>query len=114
MSPTFLTWANPLLAIPLLILGLLYAAYKTMGSMVARWSYRFGFSDLADVACVLIASEPLDSRPKEERHYQAILEDFEAHRAVARDEVMIVERVDERPLRPVELMHLAGLPGDVV
>lgn len=34
----------------LLILVLLYAAYKTMGAIVARWSHRFGFSDLADVA----------------------------------------------------------------
>jgi Zn-dependent protease with chaperone function len=34
----------------LLILVLLYAAYKTMGAIVARWRDRFGFSDLADVA----------------------------------------------------------------
>ena len=34
----------------LLILVLLYAAYKTMGAIVARWAHRFGFSDLADVA----------------------------------------------------------------
>jgi Zn-dependent protease with chaperone function len=34
----------------LLILVLLYAAYKTMGAIVARWKDRFGFSDIADVA----------------------------------------------------------------
>lgn len=34
----------------LMILLLLYAAYKTMGSIVARWAQRFGFSDIADVA----------------------------------------------------------------
>ena len=34
----------------LLILILLYAAYKTMGAIVARWAHRFGFSDIADVA----------------------------------------------------------------
>src|SRR6185369_8058823 len=34
----------------LLILVLLYGAYKTMGAILARWSHRFGFSDLADVA----------------------------------------------------------------
>jgi len=34
----------------LLILLTLYAAYKTMGAIVARWSQRFGFSDIADVA----------------------------------------------------------------
>ena len=34
----------------LLILALLYAAYRTMGSMVKRWAHRFGFSELADVA----------------------------------------------------------------
>jgi STE24 endopeptidase len=34
----------------LLILVLLYAAYKTMGSMVARWAERFGFSELSDIA----------------------------------------------------------------
>ena len=34
----------------LLILVLLYAAYKTMGAIVARWGHRFGFSDIADVA----------------------------------------------------------------
>jgi len=34
----------------LTILGLLYAAYKTMGAIVARWAHRFGFSDIADVA----------------------------------------------------------------
>jgi Zn-dependent protease with chaperone function len=34
----------------LLILALLYAAYKTMGAIVGRWAYRFGFSDIADVA----------------------------------------------------------------
>jgi len=34
----------------LLILVLLYAAYKTMGAIVARWAHRFGFSDIADVA----------------------------------------------------------------
>src|SRR3954465_7850233 len=34
----------------LLILGLLYAAYRTMGAIVVRWGDRFGFSDLADVA----------------------------------------------------------------
>jgi STE24 endopeptidase len=34
----------------LLILALLFAAYKTMGAIVARWADRFGFSDLADVA----------------------------------------------------------------
>jgi Zn-dependent protease with chaperone function len=33
-----------------LILVLLYAAYKTMGAIVARWAHRFGFSDIADVA----------------------------------------------------------------
>src|SRR4029079_14574590 len=34
----------------LLMLGLLYAAYRTMGAIVARWADRFGFSDVADVA----------------------------------------------------------------
>src|SRR4029450_9857183 len=34
----------------LMILALLYAAYKTMGAIVARWAHRFGFSDIADVA----------------------------------------------------------------
>jgi Zn-dependent protease with chaperone function len=34
----------------LLILVLLYAAYRTMGVIVARWSHRFGFSEIADVA----------------------------------------------------------------
>ena len=34
----------------LLILFLFYAAYRTMGTIVARWGSRFGFSDLADVA----------------------------------------------------------------
>jgi Zn-dependent protease with chaperone function len=34
----------------LTIMALLYAAYKTMGAVVARWSNRFGFSDIADVA----------------------------------------------------------------
>jgi Zn-dependent protease with chaperone function len=34
----------------LLILVLLYAAYTTMGAILARWGDRFGFSDLADVA----------------------------------------------------------------
>ena len=34
----------------LLILVLLYAAYRTMGAIVLRWGHRFGFSDLADVA----------------------------------------------------------------
>ena len=34
----------------LMILALLYAAYKTMGVIVARWGHRFGFSDLSDVA----------------------------------------------------------------
>jgi STE24 endopeptidase len=34
----------------LLILTLLYAAYRTMAAIVARWSGRFGFSDVADVA----------------------------------------------------------------
>jgi STE24 endopeptidase len=34
----------------LLILALLFAAYKTMGAIVARWAHRFGFSDIADVA----------------------------------------------------------------
>ena len=29
---------------------LLYAAYKTMGAIVARWGPRFGFADIADVA----------------------------------------------------------------
>lgn len=33
-----------------LILAVLYAAYKTMGAIVARWGDRFGFTDLADVA----------------------------------------------------------------
>lgn len=33
-----------------LILALLYAAYRAMGAIVARWSHRFGFTDLADVA----------------------------------------------------------------
>jgi STE24 endopeptidase len=33
-----------------MILALLYAAYKTMGVIVARWGQRFGFSDLSDVA----------------------------------------------------------------
>jgi len=39
-----------LAAATLLILLLLYAAYKTMGAIVGRWGRRFGFSDLADVA----------------------------------------------------------------
>jgi Zn-dependent protease with chaperone function len=34
----------------LMILILLYAAYRTMGTIVARWSHRLGFSDLANVA----------------------------------------------------------------
>ena len=34
----------------LLIVVLLYGAYKTMGAIVARWADRFGFSDIADVA----------------------------------------------------------------
>jgi STE24 endopeptidase len=34
----------------LFVLVLLYAAYKTMGAIVARWGGRFGFSDIADVA----------------------------------------------------------------
>jgi Zn-dependent protease with chaperone function len=34
----------------LLILALLFAAYKTMGAIVARWAHRFGFSGIADVA----------------------------------------------------------------
>jgi STE24 endopeptidase len=34
----------------LLILVLLYAAYRTMSAIVARWKNRFGFSDIADVA----------------------------------------------------------------
>ena len=34
----------------LLTLVLLFAAYKTMGAIVARWGDRFGFSDVADVA----------------------------------------------------------------
>ena len=34
----------------LLTLFLLYAAYRTMGAIMARWAHRFGFSDLADVA----------------------------------------------------------------
>ena len=34
----------------LLILVLLYAAYRTMDAIVARWAHRFGFSDIADVA----------------------------------------------------------------
>jgi len=34
----------------LFILVVLYAAYKTMGAIVARWGHRFGFSDIADVA----------------------------------------------------------------
>ena len=34
----------------LLILVLLYAAYRTMAAIVARWPHRFGFSDIADVA----------------------------------------------------------------
>ena len=29
---------------------LLYAAYRTLGSIIARWSQRFGFADAADVA----------------------------------------------------------------
>jgi Zn-dependent protease with chaperone function len=33
-----------------LILILLFAAYKTMGAIVARWGHLFGFSDIADVA----------------------------------------------------------------
>ena len=33
-----------------MILLLLYAAYRTMGAIVARWSLRFGFSDIGDVA----------------------------------------------------------------
>ena len=37
-------------AATLLILLLLYAAYKTMGAIVERWGHRFGFSDLAEVA----------------------------------------------------------------
>lgn len=36
----------------LLILALLYAAYRTMGAIVARWGPRFGFCDLADVAAL--------------------------------------------------------------
>src|SRR4029450_13989475 len=34
----------------LVILLVLYAAYKTMGAAVARWSDRFRFTDIADVA----------------------------------------------------------------
>jgi len=34
----------------LLILILLYAAYRTMGAIVGRFSHRFGFTDIADVA----------------------------------------------------------------
>lgn len=34
----------------LMILLVLYAAYRTMGAAVARWAHRFGFSDIADVA----------------------------------------------------------------
>ena len=34
----------------LMILLLLYAAYQTMGAIVARWAHRLGFSDIADVA----------------------------------------------------------------
>jgi Zn-dependent protease with chaperone function len=34
----------------LLMLILLFAAYKTMGSILARWAHRFGFADIADVA----------------------------------------------------------------
>ena len=33
-----------------LTLVLLYAAYRTMGAIAARWSHRFGFTDIADVA----------------------------------------------------------------
>ena len=33
-----------------LTLVLLYAAYRTMGAIVSRWSHRFGFTDIADVA----------------------------------------------------------------
>jgi Zn-dependent protease with chaperone function len=34
----------------LLVLVLLYAAYKTMGVIMARWGHLFGFTDLSDVA----------------------------------------------------------------
>jgi Zn-dependent protease with chaperone function len=34
----------------LLILVLLYAAYRTTGALVTRWGHWFGFSDIADVA----------------------------------------------------------------
>jgi Zn-dependent protease with chaperone function len=34
----------------LTLLLLLYAAYKTVGALVARWAHRFGFCDIADVA----------------------------------------------------------------
>jgi Zn-dependent protease with chaperone function len=34
----------------LLLAALLYAAYRTLGSIVARWSQRFGFDDVADIA----------------------------------------------------------------
>jgi Zn-dependent protease with chaperone function len=37
-------------AASILILVALYGAYKTMGAIAARWSHRFGFFDLADVA----------------------------------------------------------------
>jgi STE24 endopeptidase len=42
-------WQGVALSSVLLLL-LLYAAYKTMGAIVARWAHRFGFSDIADVA----------------------------------------------------------------
>jgi STE24 endopeptidase len=34
----------------LLILALLYAAYRTMGAVVTRWGHRFGFAEIPDVA----------------------------------------------------------------
>ena len=40
-----------------------------------------------------------------------IFEDFETHRAVAGDEIMIVERMNEGAVHPIELMSFGSDPA---
>ena len=47
-------------------------------------------------------------------HLGQILEDLEPHRAVAGDEIVIVERVDEGAVEPFERMRFGGDPGLLV
>jgi hypothetical protein len=45
----WIAWSGLLVAIVLLI-GSLYAAYRTADAVLARWGGRFGFTSLADIA----------------------------------------------------------------